>query len=135
MISVQIAMKLKRIVRNNIDDIIDPKHIYLYKIPEDVDRLKTLPFIRINHVTSSATTHSSDNLNMTRERFQVQYFYDDEEESDIEARISELDNILRQNGFYFSTGYDNFDPDLEGVITVTRQYNYRNNLIKENNIS
>lgn len=135
MISVQIAMKLKRIVRNNIDDIIEPKHIYLYKIPEDVDRLKTLPFIRINHVTSSATTHSSDNLNMTRERFQVQYFYDDEEESDIEARISELDNILRQNGFYFSTGYDNFDPDLEGVITVTRQYNYRNNLIKENNIS
>ena len=135
MISVQIAMKLKRIVRNNIDDIIEPKHIYLYKIPEDVDRLKTLPFIRINHVTSSATTHSSDNLNMTRERFQVQYFYDDEEESDIEARISELDNILRENGFYFSTGYDNFDPDLEGVITVTRQYNYRNNLIKENNIS
>ena len=78
MISVQIAMKLKRIVRNNIDDIIEPRHIYLYKIPEDVDRLKTLPFIRINHVTSSATTHSSDNLNMTRERFQVQYFYDDE---------------------------------------------------------
>ena len=34
MISVQIAMKLKRIVRNNIDDIIDPRHIYLYKIPE-----------------------------------------------------------------------------------------------------
>lgn len=135
MISVQIAMKLKRIVRNNIDDIIEPKHIYLYKIPEDVDRLKTLPFIRINHVTSSATTHSSDNLNMTRERFQVQYFYDDEEESDIEARISELDNILRENGFYFSTGYDSFDPDLEGVITVTRQYNYRNNLIKENIIS
>ena len=25
MISVQIAMKLKRIVRNNIDDIIEPK--------------------------------------------------------------------------------------------------------------
>ena len=135
MISVQIAMKLKRIVRNNIDDIIDPRHIYLYKIPEDVDRLKTLPFIRINHITSSATTHSSDNLNMTRERFQVQYFYDDEEESDIEARISQLDNILRENGLYFSTGYDSFDPDLEGVITVTRQYNYRNNLIKENIIS
>src|SRR5699024_11941626 len=46
LISVQIAMKLKRIVRNNIDGIIEPKHIYLYKIPEDVDRLKTLPFIR-----------------------------------------------------------------------------------------
>lgn len=129
MISVQIAMKLKRIVREQVEDIIPSKHVYLYNIPEDVDRLQTLPFIRINHITSTATTHSSDQLDFTRERFQVQYFYDDEDDNDIEGMISNLDNVLRENGFYYSTGYDSFDPDLDGVITVTRQYNYRNNLL------
>lgn len=129
MISVQIAMKLKRIVREQVEDIIPSKHVYLYNIPEDVDRLQTLPFIRINHITSTATTHSSNQLDFTRERFQVQYFYDDEDDNDIEGMISNLDNVLRDNGFYYSTGYDSFDPDLDGVITVTRQYNYRNNLL------
>ncbi|AWY02939.1 hypothetical protein [Staphylococcus phage VB-SauS-SA2] len=129
MISVQIAMKLKRIVREQVEDIIPSKHVYLYNIPEDVDRLQTLPFIRINHITSTATTHSSNQLDFTRERFQVQYFYDDEDDNDIEGLISNLDNVLRENGFYYSTGYDSFDPDLDGVITVTRQYNYRNNLL------
>ncbi|WWT40331.1 hypothetical protein [Staphylococcus phage PT1-4] len=130
MISIQIAMKLKKIVTSEVKDIIDSKHVYLYNIPEDVDRLKTLPIIRINHITSNATTHSSNQLDFTRERFQIQFFYDDEEERDIEGMISNLDNVLRDNGFYYSTGYDSFDPDLDGVITVTRQYNYRNNLIK-----
>lgn len=132
MISIQIANKLRKLVRDNAGDIIKPTAVYLYKIPEDVDRLKALPMARVNHITSSATTHSSNDLNFTRERFQVQYFYDDEDERDVEGMISRIDNILREHGFYFSNGYDSYDPDLEGVITVTRQYNYRNNLIHEN---
>jgi hypothetical protein len=128
MISVQIAQKLRRIVKEEVKDIIKSSHIYLYYIPEDVDRLRTLPLIRINHITSNATTHSSNQLNFTGERFQIQYFYDDEDEHDIEGMISNVDDVLRENGFYFSTGYDGFDPDLDGVITVTRQYNYRNNI-------
>jgi len=126
MISVQLSVKLKRLVAEQVKDIIPSKHVYLYNIPEDVDRLKTLPFVRINHITSTATTHSSNDINFTRERYQIQFFFDDEDERDIEGMIIKTDKQLRQYGFYYSTGYDGYDPDLEGVITVTRQYNYRN---------
>lgn len=128
MISIQIAQQLRKLVRDNVKDIVKPTAIYLYKIPEDVDRLKMLPMIRINNITSSATTHSSNQLNYTRERFQVQYFFDDEDERDIEGMIENVDNILREHGFYFSNGFDSYDPDLDGVIIITRQYNYRNKL-------
>ncbi|WNM53485.1 tail protein [Staphylococcus phage S-CoN_Ph13] len=42
MISVQLSVKLKRLVAEQVKDIIPSKHVYLYNIPEDVDRLKTL---------------------------------------------------------------------------------------------
>lgn len=126
MISIQLTLKFKKLVVSQVEDIIPSKYVYLYDIPEDVKRLEKLPFIRINHITSTATQHSSDNINYTRERIQLQYFFDDEDERDIEGMIIETDKFLRENGFYYSTGYDSFDPDLEGCIIVTRQYNYRN---------
>lgn len=129
MISIQIARELRKLIIDN-QSMIPRNKIYLYNIPESVQRLESMPVIRINHITTSAKTHSSNHLNMTRERFQVQYFFDDNDERDIEGMISDMDEILRDNGFYFSNGYDSYDPDLDGVITVTRQYNYRNNFIE-----
>ena len=129
MISIQIAQKLRMLIVNN-QSIVPRNKVYLYNIPEDMQRLETMPVIRINHITSSATVHSSNELNMTRERFQVQYFFDDNDDRDIEGMISDIDEVLRDNGFYYSNGYDSYDPDLNGVLTVTRQYNYRNNFIQ-----
>lgn len=133
MISVQIALKLKKLVQHEFEGMIDKKRIYLYDIPENEKRIELLPAIRINHITSTATTHSSNEIDFTRERFQIQYFYDDEFDGNIEDKIIQVERVLRENGFYYSTGYDSFDPELDGVITVTRQYNYRNNLINTNN--
>lgn len=129
MISIQIAQKLRMLIVNN-QSIVPRNKVYLYNIPEDMQRLETMPIIRINHITSSATVYSSNELNMTRERFQVQYFFDDNDDRDIEGMISDIDSVLRDNGFYYSNGYDSYDPDLDGVLTVTRQYNYRNNFIQ-----
>ncbi|QDF14307.1 hypothetical protein [Staphylococcus phage PMBT8] len=129
MISIQIAQQLRMLIVNN-QSIVPRNKVYLYNIPEDMQRLETMPIIRINHITSSATVHSSNELNMTRERFQVQYFFDDNDDRDIEGMISDIDEVLRDNGFYYSNGYDSYDPDLNGVLTVTRQYNYRNNFIQ-----
>lgn len=129
MISIQIAQKLRMLIVNN-QSIVPRNKVYLYNIPEDMQRLETMPIIRINHITSSATVYSSNELNMTRERFQVQYFFDDNDDRDIEGMISDIDEVLRDNGFYYSNGYDSYDPDLDGVLTVTRQYNYRNNFIQ-----
>lgn len=129
MISIQIAQQLRMLIVNN-QSIVPRNKVYLYNIPEDMQRLETMPIIRINHITSSATVHSSNELNMTRERFQVQYFFDDNDDRDIEGMISDIDEVLRDNGFYYSNGYDSYDPDLDGVLTVTRQYNYRNNFIQ-----
>lgn len=129
MISIQIAQKLRMLIVNN-QSIVPRNKVYLYNIPEDMQRLETMPVIRINHITSSATVYSSNELNMTRERFQVQYFFDDNDDRDIEGMISDIDEVLRDNGFYYSNGYDSYDPDLDGVLTVTRQYNYRNNFIQ-----
>lgn len=129
MISIQIAQQLRMLIVNN-QSIVPRNKVYLYNIPEDMQRLETMPIIRINHITSSATVYSSNELNMTRERFQVQYFFDDNDDRDIEGMISNIDEVLRDNGFYYSNGYDSYDPDLNGVLTVTRQYNYRNNFIQ-----
>lgn len=129
MISIQIAQQLRMLIVNN-QSIVPRNKVYLYNIPEDMQRLETMPIIRINHITSSATVYSSNELNMTRERFQVQYFFDDNDDRDIEGMISDIDKVLRDNGFYYSNGYDSYDPDLDGVLTVTRQYNYRNNFIQ-----
>ncbi|WWT40104.1 hypothetical protein [Staphylococcus phage PT94] len=129
MISIQIAQQLRMLIVNN-QSIVPRNKVYLYNIPEDMQRLETMPIIRINHITSSATVYSSNELNMTRERFQVQYFFDDNDDRDIEGMISDIDKVLRDNGFYYSNGYDSYDPDLNGVLTVTRQYNYRNNFIQ-----
>lgn len=129
MISIQIAQQLRMLIVNN-QSIVPRNKVYLYNIPEDMQRLETMPVIRINHITSSATVYSSNELNMTRERFQVQYFFDDNDDRDIEGMISDIDEVLRDNGFYYSNGYDSYDPDLDGVLTVTRQYNYRNNFIQ-----
>lgn len=129
MISIQIAQQLRMLIVNN-QSIVPRNKVYLYNIPEDMQRLETMPIIRINHITSSATVYSSNELNMTRERFQVQYFFDDNDDRDIEGMISDIDEVLRDNGFYYSNGYDSYDPDLDGVLTVTRQYNYRNNFIQ-----
>lgn len=126
MISIQLAQEIRNLLSKS-QDIIPRNKIYLYNIPEDEQRLESMPLIRINHITSSATVHSSNKLDMTRERFQIQYFFDDGDDRDIEGMILKNDRLLGEAGYYFSNGYDSFDPDLDGVITVTRQYNYRNN--------
>lgn len=126
MLSIQLAQKVRNILASS-QDIVPKNKIYLYNIPEDEQRVDSMPVIRINHITTSATVHSSNKLDMTRERFQVQYFFDDGDERDLESMIMENDRILGEEGFYFSNGYDSFDPDLGGVVIITRQYNYRNN--------
>lgn len=126
MISIQLAQEIRNLLSKS-QDIVPRNKIYLYNIPEDEQRLESMPLIRINHIITSPTVHSSNKLDMTRERFQIQYFFDDGDDRDIEGMILKNDRLLGEVGYYFTNGYDSFDPDLDGVITVTRQYNYRNN--------
>lgn len=119
---------VKKIIRDNSVGYIDPKRVYIYQVPEQLDVLSSLPIVKISHVTSNATTHSSDRLDFTKERLQIQYFYDDDFELDIESKILEIDKVLEENGFYYSTGYDSYYPDFDGVLLISRQYNYRNKI-------
>ena len=119
---------VKKIVTENSTGIIDPKRIYIYQVPEQLDVAKSLPIVKISHVTSNARTHSSNKLNYTKERLQIQYFYDANFKLDIESKILEIDRVLEEHGIYYSTGYDSYDPDFDGVLLISRQYNYRNKI-------
>ena len=59
MISIQLTLKFKKLVVSQVEDIIPSKYVYLYDIPEDVKRLEKLPFIRINHITSTCLLYTS----------------------------------------------------------------------------
>lgn len=126
MISTQILQKLQTIIRREWDGVIDPKLVYLYKIPEKDSVIKHFPMVKIQHVLSSTNAHANNTLWMTKERVQIQYFFDDDTDVDFEDIVQRVDDVLEEEGFYFSTGYDFFDPDYEGVIGITRQYNFRN---------
>lgn len=128
MISLQVAQNLKKIVRNNVNNLVKPEHIYLYRVSEKLNVQDSLPIIKITHATTTTRGHFSDTLHTTKERLQIQFYFDDEDDADYEGMIANLEQVLEEEGFYFSTGYDSFDPDYEGLLTITRQYNYRNQL-------
>lgn len=126
MISLQIMQNMKKIVSDNVVGYVDAKRVYLYRIPEQLDVMSSLPMIKLDTVLSDPYIHSSDKLKATRESFQLQLFFDENDEKDFETMVQVLDSILEDNGFYYTTGYDSYDPDYEGILTITRQYNYRN---------
>lgn len=126
MISLQIMQNMKKLVRDYTTGYVDSNRVYLYRIPEQLDVMSSLPMIKLDTVLSDPYSHSSDKLRATRESFQLQLFFDENDDKDFETMIQVLDSELEDNGFYYTTGYDSYDPDYEGVLTITRQYNYRN---------
>lgn len=123
----RILLELKDIIAENFTENLIPKdNYYIYSIPEKLDVMNSVPLVKLNTVISSAGGHSSDRIFMTRERFQVQYFFADYDENDYEQAILDVEQVLQDYGFYYSTGYDSIDPDYNNLITITRQYNYRN---------
>jgi len=127
-LGIQIARRLQDLIVESMKDVIPEKNIYLLSIPEKLDIINSAPLVKINTVISSPRGHSSNKTSFTKERFQVQFYFADYDETDYESEIVKMERKLEEYGYYFSTGYDSTDPDYNNLITITRQYNYRNNL-------
>lgn len=127
-LGIQLARRLKGLISEYMGDVIPSSNIYLLSIPEKLDIMGSVPLVKINTVISSPKGHASDRMTFTKERFQVQFYFADYDETDYESYIVQMERKLEEQGFYFSTGYDSTDPDYNNLITITRQYNYRNKL-------
>src|SRR5699024_7979892 len=127
-LSLSIAREFKDIIIKNMKDIILRDNLYMIHGPKQLDVMNSVTIVKVTTVTSTPRGHASNMTSFTAERFQVQFFFADYDETDYESRIVALERELEKYGFYYSTGYDNIEPDYEYYVTVTRQYNYRNQL-------
>lgn len=127
-LSLSIAREFKDIIIKNMEDIIPRDNFYMLHVPEKLDVMNSVPIVKVTTVTSTPRGHASNMTSFTAERFQVQFFFADYDETDYESRIVALERELEKYGFYYSAGYDNIDPDYNNLVTITRQYNYRNQL-------
>lgn len=96
--------------------------IFAYRIPEDYQKLETLPIIKVEGVNEINESYGSDQYGARSYRVQVMAFLDIEE-TDIEDFNDVLDRGLEAKGYTLAYADDRPHDQYENVQVITRQYN------------
>lgn len=96
-------------------------NIFAYRIPENYQKLDTLPILKVEGVNEINESYGSDQYGARSYRVQVMAFLDIET-TDIEGFNDVIDRGLEAEGYVLVYADDRPHEQFENVQVITRQY-------------
>lgn len=96
-------------------------NIFAYRIPENYQKLDTLPILKVEGVNEINESYGSDQYGARSYRVQVMAFLDIET-TDIEVFNDVIDRGLEAEGYVLVYADDRPHEQFENVQVITRQY-------------
>lgn len=96
-------------------------NIFAYRIPENYQKLDTLPILKVEGVNEINESYGSDKYGARSYRVQVMAFLDIET-TDIEGFNDVIDRGLEAEGYVLVYADDRPHEQFENVQVITRQY-------------